>query len=116
MTTLTGEPICCAPAGDRCGEGVLWHPGEGVVYWTDIPRFLIHRFDPAGGDQRIVGRSVLVGDNRDLVAENIAFVVSRQIEVAVIGEVHGRGFVGRGGVVDAELVAFCIQCVRYYRF
>lgn len=49
MTTLTGEPICCAPAGDRCGEGVLWHPGEGVVYWTDIPRFLIHRFDPAGG-------------------------------------------------------------------
>ena len=48
MTVLTSEPICCAPVGDRCGEGVLWHPGEQAVYWTDITRFLIHRFDPAG--------------------------------------------------------------------
>jgi sugar lactone lactonase YvrE len=47
VTTLTGEPMCCAPTGDRCGEGVLWHPAEAVVYWTDINRFLIHRFDPA---------------------------------------------------------------------
>jgi sugar lactone lactonase YvrE len=47
MTALTGEPICCAPTGDRCGEGVLWHFGEKVLYWTDINRFLIHRFDPA---------------------------------------------------------------------
>ena len=47
MTSLTGEAVCCAPTGDRCGEGVLWHPGEQAVYWTDIPRFLIHRFDPA---------------------------------------------------------------------
>lgn len=47
MTALTGEPICCAPTGDRCGEGVLWHSAAEVVYWTDITRFLIHRFDPA---------------------------------------------------------------------
>lgn len=40
------EPVCCAPVGDRCGEGVLWHPTEEAVYWTDINRFLIHRFDP----------------------------------------------------------------------
>ncbi len=38
--------MCCAPTGDRCGEGVLWHPEEEAVYWTDINRFLIHRFDP----------------------------------------------------------------------
>jgi sugar lactone lactonase YvrE len=47
MNVLAGEPICCAPTGDRCGEGVLWHPVEKAVYWTDITRFLIHRFDPA---------------------------------------------------------------------
>ncbi len=29
MTALTGEPICCAPTGDRCGEGVLWHDRRG---------------------------------------------------------------------------------------
>jgi sugar lactone lactonase YvrE len=47
MTAFSGAPVCCAPTGDRCGEGIIWHPGEQAVYWTDIPRFLIHRFDPA---------------------------------------------------------------------
>lgn len=47
--TFTSDPICCAPTGDRCGEGIVWRPEEQVVYWTDINRFLIHRFDPANG-------------------------------------------------------------------
>ena len=46
---FTSEPICCAPTGDRCGEGIVWHPGEQAVYWTDINRFLIHRLDTANG-------------------------------------------------------------------
>jgi len=46
MTIVNGNPVCCAPTGDRCGEGILWHPGEAAIYWTDINRFLIHRFDP----------------------------------------------------------------------
>src|ERR1700719_3291673 len=45
--TFTGDPICCAPTGDRCGEGIVWHDEGQAVYWTDINRFLIHRFDPA---------------------------------------------------------------------
>jgi len=47
--TFVGDPICAAPTGDRCGEGVLWQPQEQAVYWTDINRFLIHRFDPHTG-------------------------------------------------------------------
>lgn len=43
---LTEEPTCVAPVGDRCGEGPVWHHGEQALYWTDINRFLIHRFDP----------------------------------------------------------------------
>jgi len=41
------EVTCLAPTGDRCGEGVLWHPEEQSVYWTDINRFLIHRYETA---------------------------------------------------------------------
>jgi sugar lactone lactonase YvrE len=41
-----GDVVCVAPTGDRCGEGVLWHPDEQAVYWTDINRFLIHRWTP----------------------------------------------------------------------
>lgn len=40
------EAVCIAPVGDRCGEGPVWHEAEQALYWTDINRFLIHRFDP----------------------------------------------------------------------
>ena len=39
------EVECVAPAGDRCGEGPVWHEAEQALYWTDINRFLIHRFN-----------------------------------------------------------------------
>lgn len=43
------NPICVAPTGDRCGEGVIWHEAHAAVYWTDINRFLINRFTPSDG-------------------------------------------------------------------
>ena len=48
MTHIADSPVrCLAATGDRCGEGALWHPVEQAVYWTDINRFLIHRYIPA---------------------------------------------------------------------
>ncbi len=44
------EPICVAPTGDICGEGAVWHAAENALYWTDINRFLIHRYDAANGN------------------------------------------------------------------
>jgi sugar lactone lactonase YvrE len=49
---IISEPICVAPTVDRCGEGAVWHAGHASVYWTDINRFLIHRFTPADGSVR----------------------------------------------------------------
>jgi sugar lactone lactonase YvrE len=43
----TGEVICAAPTGDVCGEGAVWVAVENAVYWVDINRFLIHRFQVA---------------------------------------------------------------------
>ncbi|MBV8093141.1 MAG: SMP-30/gluconolactonase/LRE family protein [Acetobacteraceae bacterium] len=45
-------PVCVVPAGDRCGEGVVWAAEEAAVYWTDINRFLIHRYDTGTGSTR----------------------------------------------------------------
>lgn len=42
---LKYEVECIAPVGDRCGKGPVWHASEQALYWTDINRFLIHRFD-----------------------------------------------------------------------
>jgi sugar lactone lactonase YvrE len=41
---MTSEPVCVAPTGDVCGEGAVWHAAHTAVYWTDINRFLIHRY------------------------------------------------------------------------
>jgi len=46
------EVKCVAPTGDWTGEGAVWHAGEQAVYWVDINRCLIHRFDPAGKTTR----------------------------------------------------------------
>ncbi|HTR65888.1 MAG TPA: SMP-30/gluconolactonase/LRE family protein [Terriglobales bacterium] len=45
--TVTAPAICVAPTGDTCGEGAVWHAAHEAVYWTDINRFLVHRFTPA---------------------------------------------------------------------
>jgi sugar lactone lactonase YvrE len=37
------------PAGDVCGEGVLWDWDSQSIYWTDINRFLLHRYSLPDG-------------------------------------------------------------------
>jgi sugar lactone lactonase YvrE len=43
---MIDEPICIAPTGDACGEGAVWHAAHEALYWTDINRFLVHRYTP----------------------------------------------------------------------
>ena len=38
---------CLAPVGDKCGEAAVWSDGENAIYWCDVMRYLIHRFDLA---------------------------------------------------------------------
>jgi sugar lactone lactonase YvrE len=66
---------CLVPAGDKCGEGAIWSSDEGAVYWTDINRFLIHRYDLASGtlkswffDEPVVALSLTTNADQILVA------------------------------------------------
>ena len=43
---MTGPITCVVTAGDACGEAAVWDDIHGVLYWSDVTRFLIHRFDP----------------------------------------------------------------------
>ena len=45
MTDVT----CVLDAGAELGEGTLWDPREGVLWWVDIWGSRIHRYDPATG-------------------------------------------------------------------
>jgi len=40
------EVICVAPTGCLLGEGPLWSPSEGFLWWIDIKRAKLHRYNP----------------------------------------------------------------------
>ena len=44
--------VSVADARAALGEGPLWDPREGVLWWVDIKGHEIHRFDPAAGEDR----------------------------------------------------------------
>ena len=54
------ELECVADYGCETGENPLWHPQEKRLYWCDIPRGRIFRFDPSTGihEQCYQGRTV----------------------------------------------------------
>ncbi len=58
----------------------------------------------AGGDQRVVGRRVVIRVEEELVFEDRPGALAAEVEVAVVGHVHQRRLVGGGEVIDAELV------------
>ena len=50
--SLAAVPLVQALAGvpaSLLGESPMWHPGEQVLYWCDIPGQRLNRYDPASG-------------------------------------------------------------------
>jgi sugar lactone lactonase YvrE len=43
------------------GECPLWHPGEGKLYWTDIPAGKLYRYDPVSGTHEVAFQGPVVG-------------------------------------------------------
>ena len=47
--------------GNLLGEGPLWHPGEGALYWVDIESGQIFRYDSRTGQHEKVQMDIAVG-------------------------------------------------------
>lgn len=45
-------PECVAPTGCVLGEGPVWSPSEGFLWWVDIKRAKLHRYNPKTGNTR----------------------------------------------------------------
>lgn len=48
------EPSILIDIECTTGEGPLWHPDEGVLYWCDIPEGRLYRYDPATDEHALV--------------------------------------------------------------
>jgi L-arabinonolactonase len=46
---MMADVRCIQPANAILGEGPCWNSGEGVLYWVDIKRPAVFRFDPSRG-------------------------------------------------------------------
>lgn len=68
------SPICVDTAKAGCGEGVLWDPLRGCLWWVDISGEALHRYDPENGVARkldlpwLISALALRRDGRLLIA------------------------------------------------
>lgn len=46
------SPECVAPTGCLLGEGPMWSESEGFLWWVDIKRAKLHRYNPKTGNTR----------------------------------------------------------------
>lgn len=46
------DVTCVVDARAELGEGPLWDAEEQALYWVDIAAGVVHRFDPAAGEDR----------------------------------------------------------------
>ena len=54
-------PEVVADFACETGEGPMWHPDEGCVYWVDIPRAKLFRHDPVSGETATYDTGAPVG-------------------------------------------------------
>ena len=54
-------PELIADYACQTGEGCLWHPLEKRLYWLDIPRGRMFRYDPASGEHEMCHEEGPVG-------------------------------------------------------
>jgi len=67
------SPECVAPTGCVLGEGPLWSETEGFLWWVDIKRAKLHRYNPRTGNTRrydlpIRASTIAMYDGRFLMA------------------------------------------------
>ena len=58
---MTIEITCVADTQSGVGEGAVWDMGAQCLWWVDIPAGLIHRYDPATGENTSVAFGEPVG-------------------------------------------------------
>lgn len=97
------EPELIADYGCQTGEGPLWHEDEGCLYWVDIPKGCLFRYDPASERHEKVYQGDIIG----------GFTIQANGSLLLFGE---RGSVRRWHDGDVRTILDEIPDERNTRF
>ena len=99
------HPIVVVAAGDL--QLLVVGPDARADHFRlgEIERRAGHRRQFAGRDQRLVHRRKPVGGDFHFLVQDIALVVTMQVEIRVIGQIQYGGLVGGSGVIDTQRAA-----------
>jgi D-xylono/L-arabinono-1,4-lactonase len=98
------------------GEGPTWHPGRQCLYWTDIPRGHLYRYEPATGkhgkvyEGRVVGGMTVQADGKLLLfmdEGSVAIWDGNQLEFLLKEIPDERGNRFNDVIADSEGRVFC---------
>src|SRR3546814_949656 len=84
MGVRMSDVRCLWEAAAMLGEGPLWSPGEGALYWVDIKAPALHRYRPADGDK-----------TSWVMPEPIGWVIERSNGLGLVAGFKQRGFAFR---------------------
>ena len=102
---MTDEVVCVLEAHALLGECPVWCPREKALYWLDIWSSVLHRFDPASGEDRIFPPpDALVKWDQPVASfalrERGGFVMARRDGFAFFDPQAGFGRAGESGAIQ----------------
>ena len=102
---MTDEVVCVLEAHALLGECPVWCPREKALYWLDIWSSVLHRFDPASGEDRIFPPpDALVKWDQPVASfalrEHGGFVMARRDGFAFFDPQAGFGRAGESGAIQ----------------
>ena len=96
------HPVVVVAAAEAELRMVLADTGADDVGRGEVEGGVRDRGEFTRGNQAGSDRGVTAGAQHDFVAEDVAAAGTGEVEITVVGEIHGGGAVRGGGVVDAQ--------------
>lgn len=86
----TASATCVLEIRSNLGEGPLWHPGERRLYWLDLVRPAVYRFDPASGRNEQLQADVGTYVGGLVFRQRGGWIVVREDGISAVDVVSGR--------------------------
>ena len=95
---------CAAAVGNELGEGPVWNPRDGMLYWTDIKKSQMYRLEPTTGEYAVFN-----------VSRTVTALALREVGNFVLVTRTGFGF-WEPGLAEIELIAAPLSAGSDLRF